>query len=223
MMKEQNLKVSLREQKRQLAKDEILDAAMELVNEMGFSSVRVEMISERLGLTKPALYYYFKSKEEIMFALVLREILAVAKLVEHAVTEAKDGASALEILLRTVFAHYRSNLPLFRLIYCNFPSNEMKAFLLKEHLEQIHPSNQMMFGRTEELLVRDQKNGRFPAHKNGRRFIFNAYMAVLGILNMKTLTEILGDALIHKDEELIDDLLDTLTNLFIQGEPNGPT
>ena len=47
----------------------ILKAAMELFGRDGFDSTTVRAIAERCDLTDPALYYYFKTKRDILLAL----------------------------------------------------------------------------------------------------------------------------------------------------------
>lgn len=58
----------LAEQKRQA----ILHAAATLFNERGFQGTSLADVAERLGVTKQALYYYFKDKQTLLFACHLR-------------------------------------------------------------------------------------------------------------------------------------------------------
>jgi AcrR family transcriptional regulator len=53
-------------------RERILDVALELFNEQGYDGTSLRQIAERLGLTKAALYYHFKSKEDILLELHLR-------------------------------------------------------------------------------------------------------------------------------------------------------
>jgi len=49
----------------QIAKDKLLDAALSLIREKGFSATTVEDLCERAGVTKGAFFHYFKSKNEL--------------------------------------------------------------------------------------------------------------------------------------------------------------
>ncbi|CAO5256564.1 Transcriptional regulator, TetR family [Frankia sp. AgKG'84/4] len=60
----------------------ILAAAMSLFGEQGYAGTSVRDISERLGLTKAALYYYFPSKETILDALLEPLMTDLARLVD---------------------------------------------------------------------------------------------------------------------------------------------
>jgi AcrR family transcriptional regulator len=48
----------------------ILDAALDVFSEHGFEGSSLQQIADRLDLTKAALYYYFRSKDELLEALV---------------------------------------------------------------------------------------------------------------------------------------------------------
>jgi AcrR family transcriptional regulator len=59
-------------EKRTDMRERILDVALELFNEQGYDATSLREIAERLGVTKAALYYHFKSKSDILLALHLR-------------------------------------------------------------------------------------------------------------------------------------------------------
>jgi AcrR family transcriptional regulator len=59
--------------------DEVLDAALDLFIEKGFSATRVEDIARRAGLSKGAVYLYFESKEKILEGIVRRAIVPIAE------------------------------------------------------------------------------------------------------------------------------------------------
>jgi AcrR family transcriptional regulator len=48
----------------------VLQAALELFAERGFAATSTRELSERLGFTKAALYYYFKTKDDLLVALI---------------------------------------------------------------------------------------------------------------------------------------------------------
>jgi AcrR family transcriptional regulator len=47
----------------------ILDAALDLFSHHGFEGTTLQQIADRLGLTKAALYYHFRSKDDLLQAL----------------------------------------------------------------------------------------------------------------------------------------------------------
>ncbi len=53
-------------------RERILDVALDLFTDQGFDGTSMREIAERLHMSKPAIYYHFTSKEEILMALHAR-------------------------------------------------------------------------------------------------------------------------------------------------------
>ena len=53
-------------------RDRILDVALDLFTDQGFDATSMRQIAERLHISKPAIYYHFASKEDILVALHMR-------------------------------------------------------------------------------------------------------------------------------------------------------
>lgn len=53
-------------------KDQILDAATDVFAEKGFNDTRMDDIVQKSGLSKGTLYWYFKSKDEIILSIFER-------------------------------------------------------------------------------------------------------------------------------------------------------
>jgi AcrR family transcriptional regulator len=68
-------------------RERILEVARELIGERGYSSASISQIAGKLGTSKAALYYHFKSKEEILDALLSEPMVAFQELAEKACTD----------------------------------------------------------------------------------------------------------------------------------------
>jgi len=73
------------ERRRDQTRAEILDTARDVVLGSGLARFTLSAVADELGLTKPALYYYFDSKEALLFELLLREWVESATEVQAAV------------------------------------------------------------------------------------------------------------------------------------------
>jgi AcrR family transcriptional regulator len=62
----------------------ILDVARELFATHGFAKTSTRELSERLGFTKAALYYHFRTKDELLAALVEPAIAELRRLLDQA-------------------------------------------------------------------------------------------------------------------------------------------
>jgi AcrR family transcriptional regulator len=67
----------------------ILSVALELIADHGFSATSTREIAERLGFTKAALYYHFRTKDDLLAALVGPAKAELGALIEGA---ADDGS-----------------------------------------------------------------------------------------------------------------------------------
>ena len=52
------------------AKRRIIEAAMEVIAERGCEQMTIDHVAKKLGVTKGAVYWYFKSKEELLSAVM---------------------------------------------------------------------------------------------------------------------------------------------------------
>lgn len=83
-------------------KNEILDAAADLFNSDGFDGTTISAIIEKAGIARGTIYYHFKSKEDILDALINRrntEFLTAARQIA-----ADKSIPVLERLIRTFIA-----------------------------------------------------------------------------------------------------------------------
>lgn len=205
------------ERRRDQIRAEILDTARDAVLRSGLAGFTLAAVADELALTKPALYYYFDSKEAVLFELLLREWVESAVEVQSAVEETDNGIDAVEQLMRTVFNRYRDRLELFVLFFKMGPGGDFEELVGPDELERFRPINEMLYGGAEARLRADQRTGEFPRKRDPRRFAFTAHMAVIGLLNMKAIVAAAKDPLIHSDEDLIDDLCTTFRAAAIQG------
>ncbi len=62
----------LKAKKQVLVQDEIISAAVKLFSERGFRAVTIDDIASSIGFTKSVIYYYFKSKNQILWEIFAR-------------------------------------------------------------------------------------------------------------------------------------------------------
>lgn len=84
-------------------RNEILDAADELFGRKGFDGTSTNDILEKVGIARGTLYYHFKSKEDILDALIQRY---EEQMYSAAAAAAKDGS--LPVTVRSASGHLSS-------------------------------------------------------------------------------------------------------------------
>jgi AcrR family transcriptional regulator len=83
-------------------KEDILNGARELFERFGFKKTTMEDIARQVGKSKSALYYYYKTKEEIFEAVILRDIDASQTMVAEAVKKEESATSRFRVLFTTL-------------------------------------------------------------------------------------------------------------------------
>lgn len=76
-------------------REQILEAAAQLFGERGFAGTSIQHIAEALGVTRTAVYYYFKNKEEILRSLVEEISVAASQRLGRPAPEKSTAAERL--------------------------------------------------------------------------------------------------------------------------------
>lgn len=118
----------------EVRRNEILDAADELFAQKGFDGTSTNDILEKVGIARGTLYYHFKSKEDIMDALIERY---GSRLLGAAQEAASD--KSIPVVERIIHAVMALNL--------NGGSSE-------EIMEHIHkPQNALMHQKIQKVII----------------------------------------------------------------------
>ena len=91
---------SLQSRKRQLVRDAIYDAAIELFAKKGFDETTVEEIAERAGISRRSFFRYFESKDD----LLAQNTVNCGEILRETVTSCPASLDALEVLREAVLA-----------------------------------------------------------------------------------------------------------------------
>jgi AcrR family transcriptional regulator len=203
------------DRRRALAREEFVEAAREVVAELGVRRFSLEQVARRVGLTKQAVYHYFDSKEGVLAEVAVGEMTRAAREVADAVSRTAGAADAMEAMIRSYFAAFVGRLRLFQLCYTAMPTLDAAPAPDAALLARLHPLNDLVLGGVAERVARERG---LPADA-ARRLAFVAYTSVLGLLAMRALTEAASDPLRHDDGVLVDTLVATFRQAVTTGSP----
>jgi AcrR family transcriptional regulator len=90
------------QEKNQEARDRIVNAAVTLFSKKGYDGTRVSEIADMAGVNKALIYYYFKSKEEILDQMLQAfyenvKLFFMDFIEKHIVQMIKDGRLDIEV------------------------------------------------------------------------------------------------------------------------------
>ena len=94
------------------------ELALQLFAEQGYEQTSLREIAERLGVTKAALYYYFKSKEDIVRSLVEDYVADLDELIAWGKAQPRTAAVRAEIIRRYLHV-VASGTEVFRMLHQN--------------------------------------------------------------------------------------------------------
>jgi AcrR family transcriptional regulator len=81
-------------------RSKIQQVGLRLFTEHGYEATSLREIAEELGVTKAALYYHFRSKDEIINSLVQERFSGVEELINWGQTQPRSVATRQELLRR---------------------------------------------------------------------------------------------------------------------------
>ncbi len=101
-------------------RERILFAAAALFADKGYAGTSVREIVEAAGVTKPTLYYYFKSKEDLYIHLMDLAVETFCWVLTQSASRPGNVRDQLAGLLADLHALFRENLDLLRLVSSMF-------------------------------------------------------------------------------------------------------
>lgn len=128
----------------------ILNAMRELFEEGKAGTASVSDIAKKAGIAKGGLYYYFRSKEEVLDALVTREYEDIIKSCNVLIEQSKGNAIAKLALLLKIYRSSYVDMSLDE--YLHMPQN---AAIHQKSLAQILSSLSQIISYIIEQGIRD--------------------------------------------------------------------
>jgi AcrR family transcriptional regulator len=200
-------RIARRERRRERSREEIVEAARRVLLRNGIAATTLDAIASEVGLTKAALYYYYPSKDALLFEIMFDTIEREARAVHDGVAQATNGGEALRAIVRETVGTFSARLDDFRLAILHPQVAGPGAFRMsKEQLDRIRPLNDLAYKGAAKMLGEEWKHARGRAGIDPRLMVFLANVAAFGVLTMKGLVESFGDPLLYSDEQLIDGL-----------------
>ena len=109
--------VERKEREKEHRKEEILDAAQKLFFEKGLATATMDEIAEAAELSKGTLYLYYKSKEDLYLAVMMRGMEMLYKIYEPIVSSNDTSVQKLAKFGDTYKNFFHSHRSFFRMFH----------------------------------------------------------------------------------------------------------
>lgn len=135
----------------------LLAAAREVFAERGFAGATMAEIGERAGVTKGGVYFHFRSKEALFFAVFDERRTTLRAVLAKAGEGAENGAAGLQELLRSYLAFHFEDPAASRLM--RVLVSELQDRFTTKLREDVATEQRQMRARVRELLGRGNHDG----------------------------------------------------------------
>ena len=99
------------------ARERVLDTAIRIFAQKGYAGTSVREIAEKAGVSKPVLYYYFKSKEGLFLSILEMAENLQKKMLAEVLESQGSVLDRLLILYRRVYAEVDARRSLYKMIH----------------------------------------------------------------------------------------------------------
>jgi len=89
-------------------RDNVIAAARKLFEEKGIEATTVDDIAKEADCSKSTLYVYFKSKDEILYTILLEHMIMLKKLLEDCIRDFKDFRDCFLSVCRQLVKYQQS-------------------------------------------------------------------------------------------------------------------
>ncbi len=157
-------------------RERILDSAAYVLSRRGFAGTRLNDVAEHAELQAPAIYYYFKSREELIEEVMVVGARAIRAHVVEALEALPPDAQPIDRILTAVDAHLR-----YTLIISDYTlAATRNGGQLPEHLRERHDLARQEYGLVwRSLFVDALESGEIRSDLD----VSAARMLTLGALN----------------------------------------
>ncbi|MFM9378842.1 TetR/AcrR family transcriptional regulator [Gordonia sp. VNK21] len=128
----------------------ILDAAAKVLSEKGYAGMRLTDVAEVAELQAPAIYYYFKSREDLIEEVMWVGIADMRTNLENALAEIPDGTGPVDRIMVAVEAHLRHELEISDYSTASIRNSGQ----VPEHLRTRQNAETAEYGKIWRSLVR---------------------------------------------------------------------
>ncbi len=145
-----------KEREKEHRKEEIVDAAEKIFFEKGLQAATMDEIAEKAELSKGTLYLYYKSKEDLYLAVLMRGFEVLYRMFE---AESKAESDVVRTLIRyqqTYFEFFQKHRKYFRMLHF-LQSPHFHKQVSAEMMQECSLENQRIWKLATDLIERGIK------------------------------------------------------------------
>jgi len=142
-------------------RENILDAALEIVKEEGWQSLSMRKIADKIEYTAPIIYEYFANKEGILLELTRTGYIILGKDLREIMAKHTDPVIQLEAMWIGYWNFAFDNKELYRLMY----GVDMICCDMKKSMPEAEASNRLFFETIEKVIAKENNSEELVCRK----------------------------------------------------------
>ena len=160
---------------------DIIDAAEKVFFSRGFESATMDEIAEKAELSKGTLYLYFKSKEDLQFAIFMRGSDILMKMMNDNLSTGSTGYQRLLGLADSFIRFSRESRNYFNL-FMYYESSRMEALNIDQDQLQVYLKEDSPLALVTHEVIRGMQDGSLRNDLSTEVFSATLWSQMLGVL-----------------------------------------
>jgi AcrR family transcriptional regulator/uncharacterized protein (DUF2249 family) len=144
-------------------RQQIVEAALEILARVPLERLSTRQLARHLGVSQPALFRHFRSREELLVAVVAHARGKLESLIEAVLRDRESPVEQLRALARDLFRHVERHPGLPRLLFSSAPPAEKAVRAALRHVIEMQSS------LVAELFREGQRQGLFDRELDAAR------------------------------------------------------
>lgn len=167
-------------EKLQRRKD-IIDAAEKVFFSRGFESATMDEVAEMAELSKGTLYLYFKSKEDLQFAIFMRGSDILMKMMKDNLSADSNGYQRL-LELADSFIRFSREYRNYFSLFMYYESSRMEALNIDQDQLQVYLKEDSPLALVTHEVIRGMQDGSLRDDLSTEVFSATLWSQMLGVL-----------------------------------------
>jgi AcrR family transcriptional regulator len=197
--------------RKKITKEDILNAAFSEWGKYRFKKMSLKQISDKLKISKTALYRYYASKEELLNCMDEFLIKDISKISQEFIDESKNIAplETISLYIEKYFRYFASNIHFFY-FYLLYYSHKLYSLKKKEYSSTVNEINNIFAGAIKEIKswIKPEMSDFFV------KFLFSTGIFVLNNTIYNTYNKEIKKSL---DDKGIEDVINKIKYITLNG------
>ncbi len=147
-----------KEREKEHRRNEIIDAAERVFFKKGIENSTMDEVAEEAELSKGTLYLYFKSKEDLQFAISIRGSDILADMLNKCISPGKPGNANLLEMAASFIDFSKKHKNYFQL-FLFFQTNNLEELKIDRHQLEKYMREQSPLARVNECVGKGIRDG----------------------------------------------------------------